>query len=183
MLNKTHDEIRLKIVLGGIRLFVSYVKYFFLTGSVIFSLVVLLFIILNINPNLSFNFLQYFSVINPIYKTGYFHMGIKETMQIFSVVSLILLIIVSPIKFIFKKVFGFNSSLTIKLKIVLFVVAITLAYVFASAIVAFSNNLDKRFYFLFIVFYFINLASAIGYFLSGALLNKISKIYEKEPQM
>ena len=183
MSNKTQNEMELKIILMGIRLFVNYVKYFFLTGSVIFSLVVLLFIILNINPHLSFSFVQYFSFINPLYKTGSFNMGINEIMQIFSVVSLILLIIISMIKFAFKKAFGFNTFLSIKLKIVLFFVAITLAYVFASAIVAFSNNSDKSFYFVFAVFYFINLASAIGYFLLDALLNKISKISEKEPQM
>ncbi len=181
MLNNTKNEAGLKILLTAIQFFISYVKYFFLTGSVIFSLTVLLFIILNINPNFSFNFLQYFSFINPLYKTGSFSMGIKEIMQIFSAVAFILFVIITLIKFTLKKIFGFNISLSLKLKSILFFVAITLAYIFASVIVAFSDNLDKGFYLVFIVFYFINLASATGYFFLDALLNEISQIYKKEP--
>ncbi|MDD3263814.1 MAG: hypothetical protein PHT94_02870, partial [Candidatus Nanoarchaeia archaeon] len=180
MLNNTNNEINFKVLLTAIRFFVSYIKYFFLTGSVIFSLTVLLLIILNINPNFSFNFLQYFSFINPIYKTESFSMGTKEIMQIFSVVTFILFIIITLIKFILKKMFGFSKSLSLKLKIILFFIGITLTYSIAFAIVAFSDNLDKGFYFVLIIFYFINLVSAVGYFLLDALLNKISQINYKE---
>lgn len=180
MLNNARNEVGLKVLLTIVKFFVGYVKYFFLTGSVIFSLTVLLFIILNINPNFSFNFLQYFSFIDPVYKTGSFRMGIKEIMQIFSAVALIVFIIITLIKFALKKIFGFNIDLSLKLKIFLFFIAITLTYSIASTIVAFSDNLDKGFYLTFIIFYTINLISTVGYFLLNDLLNKISQINEKK---
>lgn len=172
-----------KQVIGGqeislvfIRFFINYIKYFFLTGSVIFSIVILLFIILNLNPNFSFNFIQYFSFINPVYATGNFSMGITEIMQIFSIVSLILMILSGLIKLILKKAFNFEILISLKSKIIIFFSIITLAYFFASLIVAFSENLDKMFYFVFAFFYCINLVSAIGYFLIDALLKRIKSV-------
>lgn len=182
MINNIKKRTGLKILLTSIQLFISYIKYSFLTGSVIFALTILLFIILNINPNFSFSFLQYFSFINPIYKTESFNIGIKEIMQIFSVASLVLMIIATLMKIALKKIFGFNTLLTLKLKIIFFFVVITLAYILASLIVAFSNNLDRGFYLVFIILYLINLVSATGYFILDAWLNKISQIFQKESQ-
>ncbi len=173
--NKTEPNFILLIT----QFIISYIKYFFLTGSVIFSIVILLFITLNVNPNFSFGFLQYFSFINPVYKTGTFSMGVKETMQIFSVVSLVFMIIISLVKIALKKIFKLNILITFKSKIIVFFVPITLAYIFASIIVAFSDNLDKGFYFVFAIFYILNLVSAAFYFLFDGLLKGIVQFLEK----
>ena len=106
MLNNMKNELITKIILTTTRLFINYIKYFFLTSSVIFSLFVLLFIILNINPNFSFGFIQYFSFINPTYETGTFNLNIKEIMEIFLVVSFVLMIIANLIKLALKKIFA-----------------------------------------------------------------------------
>ncbi len=179
MLQRIKNKIELNFISLLIQFLISYIKYLFLTGSVIFSIVVLLFIILNINPRFSFGFLQYFSFINPVYKTGTFSMGIKETMQIFSVVSLVFMIIVSLVKTALKKIFKLDILITFKSKIIIVFVPITLTYIIASVIVAFSDNLDKGFYFIFAIFYIINLVSVVFYFLFDGLLKWIVQLFEK----
>ncbi len=177
MLNKT--EIGSVIVLAATRLFINYIKYQFLIGSVIFSLFVLLFITLSINPTYSFSFLQHFSFINPMFNAESFSMGIKEVMQIFLVASFFLMIFIALIKIALKKIFGYAPRLTLKLKVISFFVIITLAYAIASLIVAFSDSLDNGFYLIFIIFYIISLISSVGYFLLDALLDKIPPILKK----
>ncbi len=180
------QQIKIKIgwnfILLILQLIINYIIYFFLTGSVIFSLVILLFIILSINPNFSFGFFQYFSFIDPVYKTGTFSMGVKETMQIFSVVSLVFMIIISSVKIALIKIFKLNILITLKTKINVFFVVITLAYIFASAVVAFSDNLDNGFYFVFAIFYILNLVSAAFYFLFDDLLKRIEIISRVVPK-
>ncbi|MBS3076378.1 hypothetical protein J4481_01395 [Candidatus Pacearchaeota archaeon] len=170
------NELITKIILTTTRLFINYIKYFFLTSSVIFSLFVLLFIILNINPNFSFGFIQYFSFINPTYETGTFNLNIKEIMEIFLVVSFVLMIIANLIKLALKKIFNLENIFTSKLKITIFFSIITLAYITASLIVAFSPTLEKGFYFVFIIFYIINIFSAICYFALDFISKKFFKL-------
>ena len=181
MLQETKNEIGKKMILIIIQFLINYIKYFFLTGSVIFSITILLFIILNIDPNFSFGFFQYFQFINPIYATGTFNMGIKEIMEIFSVVSLVLMIVASLIKMTLKKIFDLRVLIPFRLKIIIFFIAITFAYILASIIVAYSDKLDTGFYFVFIIFYILNLISATFYFLFDMLSKKIAQIFEKEP--
>jgi len=84
----------------------DYIKYYFLTGLIFFTLGVLLFIIINLKPDFSFNFLSIFSFIDPVYKTGTFELDLKKIMQIFTTVSLFLFIIGDLIKIIFKNLFN-----------------------------------------------------------------------------
>lgn len=158
------------ILLSMIRFLINYIKYFFLTCSVIFSLTILLFIMLNINPNSSLDFLKYFSFINPILKTGNFSLGIKEIMQIFSIVSFVLMVIIGLIRTVLKKMFHLDISLKLKSKKLLFFVIITFSYLFASVIIAFSNTLDTGLYGVFGIYYIFNLVSLVFYFMFDALL-------------
>jgi|SRR3989344_2377149 len=160
-----------KIGLYLIQLFLNYVSYFFLTGSVILSLVVLIFIILNIHPTTSFDFLRFFSFINPIYKNETFELSIREVMQIFAIVTLVLSIIVSSIKFGLKKIFGVKILLSFKFKALLLFSIISLSYAVAFLIIGLTDSLDKEFYAVFAIFYIINLISASVYF-SFDLLSK-----------
>jgi hypothetical protein len=189
MLKETKNAIEEKIILmiSMILQFpINYIKYIFLTGSVIFSVGILLLLIVFINPQFSFGFLKYFWFINPIYATGTFSMGIKEIMEIFLIVSLIFMIIINLIKIALKMIFNLELLSSLKSKIITFFTLITSAYILASIIV-FYNKLDKGFYFVFVIFYIINLVSAIFYFLldalSDALSKKITKIFEREPSM
>ena len=183
MIQEIENKFIKNLVLIIIRFVISYIEYFFLTGSVIFSLVVLIFIVLNINPNFSFGFIQYFSFLNPAYKTGTFSMGIKETMEIFSVLAFIFMIISASIKIVVKKVSGINIYFTLKSRALFLFAVITFLYIFAFFIIAFSDKLDKGFYFVFTVFYISNLICTTFYLLFAALSEKIIKFIIKEPQM
>ena len=142
----------------------GYIKYFFLTGSVIFSLAVLLFILLNLIPNFSFGFLSYFSFLNPTYKTGAFSLGIPEVMKIFSLVSLVITFASYILRFALKKIFNITFELSFKVKIFSFVAIITSAYAIAAILVTLDNALDSLFYYIFAVFYVFNLLSLMFYF-------------------
>jgi len=183
MIQETENKFLKNLVLIIIRFVINYIEYFFLTGSVIFSLVVLLFVILNINPNFSFDFIQYFSFLNPTYKTGAFSMGIKETMEIFSVLAFIFMIILASIKILLKKVSGIDIYFTLKSRALFFFAIITLVYISAFFIIAFSDKLDKGFYFVFTVFYISNLICIMLHLLFAALSEKITELFIKEPQM
>ena len=176
---ETKKKTELKVIIIIIQIFLNYIKYLFLTGSILFSLAALLFIIVNINPHFSFEFIQYFSFVNPLYRTESFSMGTKEIMEIFSITALFLWVILAPIKFFLKKTLGVNFTLSLKLKIILFFSIISLIYSFALIFAVLDNSLIKGFYFVLIVFYIINIASTAGYFLLNTLLNKISTYQKK----
>ena len=180
MLQQIKNKIVWNFILFIIKFIISYIKYFFLTGSVFFSIAILLFIVLNMNPNFSFSFLQYFSFIDPGYKTGTFRGGLEEIMEIFSVVSFVFMIVISLVKIALQKIFKLNISITFKSKIIVFFATITLAYIFASIIVSFSDNLDKGFYFVFAIFYILNLVSIAFYFIVDEFLKRIVKFLETE---
>lgn len=170
------SNIFVTLIILLIKLFISYIRYYFLTAAIIFPLVGLLLIILTLNPNFSFNFLEYFSFLNQSYKykTESFSLGIKEVMQIISVITLFLWLIISVIKLVIKKVFKINTNVSSNFKILSFFVVITLIYIVDLIFIAISDTLDNGFYFIFIFFYILNLAYVSGYFLLEALLNKFS---------
>ena len=152
----------------------GYIKYFFLTGSVIFSLSVLLFVVLNLAPNISFGFLSHLSFIDAAYSTGTFSIGIPEVMKIFSLVSLIIMFASNVSKIALKKIFNINFRLSFKLKIIVFVTIITLAYIIAITLVTLNETLDNLFYYIITIFYPGNLISLVFYFLVDALLKKVA---------
>ena len=173
------------IITTIISFLLNYIKYFFLTGSVIFSLAVLLFVLLNLVPDFSFGFLQYFSFLNPDYGTGTFSMDISEVMEIFSLVSLIIMFTSYVFSFTLKKIFNSYIKFSLKLKILFLVVLITLAYLIAMILVTLYNALDNLFYYIFVVFYVANLISLVLYFLVDALLKKVTnfiKIQKNVPE-
>ncbi len=178
--NNTKNESAFILVVVAIRLFLSYIKYLFLTGTILFSLTAILLIVATINPHFSFEFLQYFSFLNPSYKTESFSMGKKEIMEIFSITALFLWIVLAPIKFFLKKKFGFNTTLSLKSKIILSFVIISLLYFFTLLSAKLDDHSNNNSYFVFIVFYIFNLISMLGYFLLNALLNKISNYQKKK---
>lgn len=117
---------------------------------------------------ISYVFLKYFSFVSRADEVGTATLGVKEIMEIFLATSFVLMVASGLLKIALRKMFGLGLAVTPKSKIILFFVAITLAYALASLIVA-LNEMDKSFYFVFVVFYIINLVSAVGYFLLGAL--------------
>lgn len=156
----------------------NYLKYNFLTGSVVFSLAVLLFTLLNLMPNFSFGFLTYFSFLDPAYKTGTFSMRIPEVMKIFSLVSLVIMFASYILRFTLEKIFNRTFEFFLKLKIFFFVAIITLAYVISAILITLNNALDSSFYFIFAVFYVFNIISLVLYFLIGAFIEKVNNLLE-----
>jgi len=159
MLQETKQEVGKKIIFLSLRFLINYIKYPYLAGAVIFPLATVLFTVLNLNPDFSFGFLRYFSFVDPRYATDTFSMGITKIMEIFLVVSLVLMAAVSLMKIL-------TSS---KSKIIISLTAITLLYLCAMMIVAFSDTLDKSFYVVFFIFYILNVVSTLLYFVFDAL--------------
>ena len=144
-----------------------------------------MFVLLNLVPDFSFGFLQYFSFLNPDYGTGTFSMDISEVMEIFSLVSLIIMFTSYVFSFTLKKIFNSYIKFSLKLKILFLVVLITLAYLIAMILVTLYNALDNLFYYIFVVFYVANLISLVLYFLVDALLKKVTnfiKIQKNVPE-
>src|SRR3989344_685642 len=130
--HETRDEIKERIILMIIKFPIDYIKNIFLTGSVIFSVFVLISMLISVKPDFSFGFLSYFSFINPEYGTGTFSLEIKEIMQIFLIASFVITIFWDVILIILKKLFNLETKLTLGKKIIIFLSIITLSYVFAS---------------------------------------------------
>lgn len=151
----------------------NYIKYFFLLCLIVFFLLNILFIILNINPNLSFNFLKNLAFIDTIYKKDSSNLSVNEIAKLFSLLTLILYIISIPIEFALKKMFRFKKNTPLKTKFFLFFKIISLIYLFDVLIILFNYNLDKSFLITFIALYVMNLIYAIFYFLLIFLINKI----------
>jgi len=166
------------IITTIISFLLGYIKYFFLTGSVIFSLGVLLFVLINLMPDFSFEFLQYFSFLNFDYRTDTFSMGISEIMEIFTLVSFIIMFVSSVFNLMLKKIFNITHKFSLKLKIILLTSMITLVYVIAIMLITLSNTLDNLFYYIFAIFYVVNLTSLMLYFLVDTLLKKIINFIE-----
>ena len=169
MLQETKHQLGKKIILLSIRFLISYIKYPFLIGAVIFPLGVILFIALNVNPNLSFGFLRYLSFIDPKYARDTMILGTTEIMALFGVMSLFLMMIAGLLKTALRKVFNREISVSFKSKIIISLTAITLLYLGAMMIVAFSDTLDNEFYAVFFIFYILNVMSTVFYFAFGAL--------------
>lgn len=160
----------------SVRFLLNYIQYSFLTGLVILILVATIFIVANLNPNSSFGFFKFFSFIDPIYKTGTFTLGKKETMQIFSASSFILLIIANLIKFLFKNLLAVNLDIKPRLKKIALFTVVTSIHFFAVLLVLFDETLDKNLSFIFILFYFGGLISLTGYFFFDGLLKSSIKV-------
>jgi hypothetical protein len=169
------NEASLNIVSITIQFVFNYIKYFFLTGLIMFSFATLLFVLININPDYQFGFFRYFSFIVPFDGKGNLYMETPEIMKIFSVMAFILMIITNLIKIILKKIFGLVYSFTTKLKIGLFFTITSLFYILALLSV-FFNDSNKDFYFMFIIFYIINIVSIVGYLFMDWLLSKLNRI-------
>ena len=160
-----------KILLTIVRFIAHFVKYLFFTGSVLFYLIVLFAIILTLNPQFSFGFLKYFAFLNPEYQAESFHIDTQGIMKIVSVVSLALLIVLTPITFALKRFFNY-TPLGLGKKILFVFLTITGAYVFSFALVAFKN-MDQVLYVILIILYFVNIGAAVGYFFIDWLVQKI----------
>ena len=169
MLQETKQEVGKKIIFLSLRFLINYIKYPYLAGAVIFPLATVLFTVLNLNPDFSFGFLRYFSFVDPRYATDTFSMGITKIMEIFLVVSLVLMAAVSLMKIALRKVFNREILISSKSKIIISLTAITLLYLCAMMIVAFSDTLDKSFYVVFFIFYILNVVSTLLYFVFDAL--------------
>jgi len=166
-------------LLMAAQLILGYFRYVFLTGSVIFSLVFLLVIVLSVNPDISFGFLRYLSFMNPLYGNGSFTMGIEELMQIFFVTSFVLMIVLTPIEFAVKRILKREKLLTQKTRLIVCFASITSIYIVVSLIVA-VRGYDSGLYIIFAFFYCINLVSTLGYILVEALIQRVSKIQSEK---
>lgn len=141
----------------------DYIKYCFLTGFIFFTLGVLLFIIINLKPDISFNFLSVFSFIDPAYKTGTFELDLKKTMQIFSIVAFILLLIGDLTKIVFKKLFNINIEFKLKTKKLVLFSGITALYFLAVLLIVIDQTLEIKLLFILAFFYFSNIVTLVGY--------------------
>ena len=182
MEDPSNNSAGFNIFLICIRFILNYLKYCFLTGSVIFSILILLFIILNINPQFSFSFLRLFAFLNPSYATGSYTIGLKEIVRLFFVVSLAFTFLLLLIKMVLKKVFKVNPELKTRTKIILFSSIITLAYVIAIFFVCLTSKVDKNILIVFVCFYLMNVFSAAAYFIVDNFQRKLFSLLMPSPK-
>jgi len=135
----------------------------FLTGCVFFSLAALSIVILNFNPNFSFGFISIFSFLDSAYSTGNYSLDLKKVMQIFSVTSLIILIIADVTKIVFSKLFNVNLGIKPRSKKVATYCAVTLLYFVAIISTFLNQTLDLISILIFLFFYIGNIISLAGY--------------------
>lgn len=166
----------LHLIIILIRLSISYIRYALLTVVVILLLTPIIFILLIINPNFSFEFLRYFAFLNPEYKTGSYSMGKKEIMEIFSVISFILWISVSVIKLLINKFFGLSFSSHTKLKKFLLFFTFNIVYLGSIITVGISDTIENAGIFVFLLFYFIELFAIIAYLVLCSLSQSLYKL-------
>jgi hypothetical protein len=174
--NKLYNfQMNKKFIINIINLFFSYVKYFFLTGVILIFCTFILFILLSVEPNFSFEFLKYFSFIDPIYKESSYTLQKADILKIFSVLSFALLIILSLIKLILKKVFKYNSEFKLKHK---FIITLSISTILLLLSIIFINirNINNSLYFIFILLYLINVFLMIIYTLLSSFMNFINKL-------
>ncbi|KKT18865.1 MAG: hypothetical protein UW02_C0020G0016 [Candidatus Nomurabacteria bacterium GW2011_GWB1_43_7] len=176
MFQATENKISKNIMVSLVRIVINYVKYFFLTGSVFFSLAVLMFVVLNKNPDFSFEFMKYFSFIDPAYKTGNFVINLGDVMNIFLILSLVMMLVINFLKMLMKKIFSFSLYFSTRTKFTVLFTIITLAYVIAVIFITQNDSLDKGLYFIFAIFYVLNLIFMVLYLLMEKVMNYFNKI-------
>jgi len=169
----------IKKILFIVQLFLGFLKYSCLAPAVLSFSAVLLFVVLSIKPNFSFRFLAYFSIINSQFKNETFSFGTKEILEIFSFVGLVCTAVFFIVKWAIKKLGRSEIRFSIKVKFFIFGTAVSLLYFLAFLVVIFSKKLDGDFYFVFGVFYLVNISSLAGYFFLTFLQNKIAFLAEK----
>lgn len=164
-----------KLIINIINIFFSYVKYFFLTGVILIFCMFLLFIVLGIEPNFSFEFLKYFSFIDSIYKESSYTLQKADILKIYSALSFAILIIISIFKLIINKIFKYNINLKLKHKFII-ILSISTILLFQSIILVKAKNIDNSLYFILILTYLINLFLTIIYLFISSLANFINKL-------
>lgn len=164
-----------KFIINIINLFFNYVKYFFLTGIIFIFCMFLLFIVLSIEPNFSFEFLKYFSFIDPIYKESSYSIQKADILKIFSVLSFAILVIVNLSKLIIKKIFKYNLDFKLKYKLIIILSILTIL-LFLSIILINIRNIDNSLYFIFILSYLIGVFLTIIYIFISSFTNFINKL-------
>ncbi len=171
--NTSNNQPQTEIPRLIIEIIINYIKYLFLTGVVLFPFSILVMIIIMINPDYNFGIFQYFSIINPTYSQESFNIGTKEIMEMFGIIALIFYAITSIIKFLFKKLFDIEISITLKTKIKTTLIFLTLMYimVISLSIINDLGILDSLLIFFF--FYIINLIFLGAYFLIETFLLKM----------
>jgi len=162
------------------RYILKYAAYSFLTAAVIITITVLLVIFTTIiGDSLSFPFLKYFAFINPAFREGTFSLGIKEVMEIYSVVVFAVMALFELIKFIFKQR-GIEIKVSFKRKLVYTFIFLSVIYLVAFLIepsirVSEGSN-NSKFYFVFVIFYVITVISSMIY----EVLNRFSEYFKPD---
>jgi hypothetical protein len=172
----SNNKTAAKFVLILLRYFLEYLKYSVLTGLVIYFFATYLTISVLIDPNVSFEWLQYLTIIDPRFGMDNVTLGNGDVMKVFSVISLIVMTVFKLVKFAFKKLFKIDIVLEIKFKIIVIFIAITIPYIIGYIVIIFSANLEKTLLLFLFFLYFGHLFGAIWYFLYDFLANKIGQL-------
>jgi len=161
------------ILLSAVKLFVNYIKYFFLTFIVLLSLLMVLFVILNIKSDFSFDFLKYFSFVNAIFNKETYVMHTKEVMQIFSIISLLVYAFMGIIKYLINKIFNLKLEVSLKNKLIILFSFITLVF-FVTIFLIKYKKIDNDLYISFIAVYIFNIIVTFFYLTISTLSNWIN---------
>ena len=117
-----------------VRYSLQYFSYCLLTGLVFFVSAALFVIIIKINPHFSFSFMKYFSFLNPAYSTGTFSGDLGDVMQIYLLISFIVMIIIKLLEFVNNQWFHLKLEIPYANKIKFWSIIILLSAMYITAI-------------------------------------------------
>lgn len=178
----TEQNKAIKYLLYFFKIILNYIKYNFLTGSVILSIGIAVFVVLNIDPNTSFEFMKNLSFIDSRYSAGDYSVNGSDLMKIFSIFSLFLYILISIITLILNKLFNIILIIKLRYKILACFLIILLAYMIAFIVMASNKSFNINYYFIIGALLIINLICAITYILFDFIVGKLNLYLNSFPK-
>lgn len=156
-------------------LFINYIKYYFLSGVVLISTAMLMFIIININPNLTeYYFFNFLTKIIPNLSDS-IYLDKKGILQLFSWMSLIFLVIIESFKFILRKFFYVTFNFSFKFKLIFISILIFIIYIFCILFTS-IKNLSNHLYFFFTFIFGIDILFTFVFLCVSYLSDKFNSL-------
>ncbi len=175
MLQSQTDNGIIKISLLLFIYFIKYITYALLMFIIaaIFSIILIILITI-FGSDLSFEFLRYFSVINPALNQESFSMDIGDIMQLYFIITLILLVVIEIIKYSLKKIFKWEFTIDLRKKLFIIAAITTIIYLIAILLIPWmkiaKGQDSSGFYLIFIFLYLLSLVASATYLTLNKLI-------------
>lgn len=169
MLLELKEKLTFNLLTLLLKLLISYLKYLFLTVSILLFFPILIFIDSELGSSFQFLFFDQTELIQFLSNTQ------VDEIQKFLYLSLVFTFLILFLKFLFRILFKADELITFKNKAMIFVGMMSMIYLFALALILFEKRtgyeLIQRFFFL----YLLDVLMLSLYFLFDRIVFKLSK--------